>query len=69
MDDQGEAERDTDEMEPAWLTCPPCVGSGKMSPADFRPCPLCAGSGKILGEVAADRAGAGEAEAGPGDDG
>lgn len=68
MGDEGEAEKDTAEMEPAWLTCPPCWGSGRMSAADARPCPLCAGSGKILGEVAADRAGAGETEVGPKDD-
>jgi DnaJ-class molecular chaperone len=69
MGDQGEDDQDTVEMEPVWLTCPACGGSGQMSAADARPCPLCAGSGKIRGEVAEDLAGSGEMEAGPGDDG
>jgi hypothetical protein len=53
---------------PAWMTCPPCKGTGQT---DGRPCPLCAGTGKLpdVAQDPDDDADTEELEVLPGDDG
>jgi hypothetical protein len=50
----------------AWVTCPPCKGTGQTR---GRPCPFCAGTGKLPDVVEDPDDDTEELEAWPGDDG